>query len=265
MEVPENRKWMYNRVDCYKNITAEFNTGVLEFIKFALEQDKDIIGGGDIRCPCNTCKCLKHESPATVRTHLCLKGFMSNYYHWTNHGEEIPPIPQVAVNHSYYASRGQREMFDNYEQLVMDAAGPDIGNYLDQQGEDEGDLMEESPNEEAQGFFELLKAAQSPLWDGCDRYSVLSASLTSLNLKADYGFSEGCFNALMQFMGNALPNNNRMPKKFYQAKKTVAELGLSSMKIECCPKGCMLYYKENAALQSCKICGEERYRHVKQL
>lgn len=79
---------------------------------------------------------------------------------------------------------------------------------------------------------------------------MLSASLTSLNLKADYGFSEGCFNALMQFMGNALPNNNRMPKKIYQAKKTVAELGLSSMKIECCPKGCMLYYKENAALQS---------------
>jgi hypothetical protein len=62
-----------------------------------------------------------------------------------------------------------------------------------------------------------------------------------------------------------VPINNigfsyRMPKKIYQAKKTVAELGLSSMKIECCPKGCMLYYKENAALQSCKICGEERYR-----
>jgi hypothetical protein len=103
-------------------------------------------------------------------------------------------------------------MFDNYEQLVMDAAGPDIGNYLDQQGEDEGDLMEESPNVEAQGFFELLKAAQSPLWDGCYRYYVLSASLTALNLKADYGFSEGCFNESMEFMGNSLPDNNCMPK-----------------------------------------------------
>ena len=28
MEVPENRKWMDNRVDCLKNITAEFNIGV---------------------------------------------------------------------------------------------------------------------------------------------------------------------------------------------------------------------------------------------
>jgi hypothetical protein len=39
--------------------------------------------------------------------------------------------------------------------------------------------MEEEPNEEAQRFFEMLKAAQSPLWDGCDRYSMLSASLTA--------------------------------------------------------------------------------------
>ncbi|PNY02052.1 hypothetical protein L195_g025356 [Trifolium pratense] len=49
-------------------------------------------------------------------------------------------------------------MFDNYEKLVMDAAGPDICNYLEQEDQDEGDTMEEEPNEEAQ----MLKAAQSP-------------------------------------------------------------------------------------------------------
>lgn len=65
--------------------------------------------------------------------------------------------------------------------------------------------MEECPNEEAQKFFAMLKASQSPLWDGCDRYFVLSGSLTTLSLKADYGFSQGCFNGWMQFMGNALP------------------------------------------------------------
>jgi hypothetical protein len=83
---------------------------------------------------------------------------------------------------------------------------------MDAMGPDEEDPMEESPNKEVQRFFVLLKAAQSPLWDGCYRYYVLSASLTALNLKADYGFSEDCFNALMQFMGNALPDNNCMPK-----------------------------------------------------
>ncbi|WJX63018.1 hypothetical protein P8452_47949 [Trifolium repens] len=133
---------------------------------------------------------------------------MSDYYYWTNHGEDILPIPPVVVNHSYYGSSGQRKMFDNYEKLVMDAAGPDIGNYLEQEDQDEGDTMEEEPNEEVQRFFEMLKAAQSPLWDGCDSYSLLPASLTALSLKAYYGLSEGCFNGWMQFMGNALPNNN---------------------------------------------------------
>jgi hypothetical protein len=42
----------------------------------------------------------------------------------------------------------------------------------------------------------------------------LSASLTALSLKTDYSLSEGCFNGWMQFMGNALPNNNCMPKNF---------------------------------------------------
>ncbi|XP_058733815.1 uncharacterized protein LOC131605484 [Vicia villosa] len=93
MEVPENRKWMNNRVDCHKNITAEFNIGVHEFIMFALAQDKNNIGGGNIRCPCKNCKCMKFGNPEEVKEHLCRRGFMSDYYHWTNHGEAIPPIP----------------------------------------------------------------------------------------------------------------------------------------------------------------------------
>ncbi|CAK8579529.1 unnamed protein product [Lathyrus sativus] len=182
---------------------------------------------------------------------------MSDYYYWKNHGEVIPPIPLVVASHSYYGSRCQREMFDNYEQLVMDVAEPEIGNYVEQEGQDEEDVMEEYPNEEARKFFEMLKAARSHLWHGCDRYFVLSASLTTLSLKADYGLSEGYFNGWMQFMGNALPENNCMPKIFYQVRKSIAELGLASLKIEYYVKGCMLYYKEDDTLQKCKICREE--------
>jgi hypothetical protein len=71
MEVPENRKWIYN-VDSHKNITEEFDIGLDEFIKFALKKDKDNIGRGDIRCPCKKCKCLKFLRPLLVRTHLCM-------------------------------------------------------------------------------------------------------------------------------------------------------------------------------------------------
>ncbi|XP_057422568.1 uncharacterized protein LOC130716620 [Lotus japonicus] len=94
MEVPENRKWMDNRLDCNKHMTDEFIVGIHEFIKFACEQKQFIAGGGLIRCPCKKCKCMRHEKIDTVKVHLCMKGFMSNYHHWTNHGE---PIPRMGV------------------------------------------------------------------------------------------------------------------------------------------------------------------------
>nr|KYP33554.1 hypothetical protein KK1_045586 [Cajanus cajan] len=106
----------------------------------------------------------------------------------------------------------------------------------------------------------MLKDAQSPLWDGCDKYSILSASLRALTLKTDYGLFEGCLNEWMQFMGDIMPDDNRLLKNIYQAKKTVAKLGLGSMKIDCCPSGCMLYYKENEMLQNCKVCQRQRYK-----
>ena len=96
MAVPENRKWMDNRLDCNKQLTEEYIRGIHDFIKHACEQDQYHAGYGKIRCPCKKCKCLKFEETDTVKVHLCMKGFMSNYYHWTNHGEPIPQIcPRV--------------------------------------------------------------------------------------------------------------------------------------------------------------------------
>ncbi|KAJ1432101.1 hypothetical protein SESBI_06735 [Sesbania bispinosa] len=88
------------------------------------------------------------------------------------------------------------------------------------------ETMAEDPNLEAQRFFEMLSAAQSPLWDGCDNYSMLLASLTALSLKTNYGLFKGCFNGLVKFMGDAMPPSNCMPRNLYQAKTSVTELGL---------------------------------------
>ncbi|KAJ1386237.1 Transposase-associated domain [Sesbania bispinosa] len=97
---------------------------LMEFVKFACEQDENDIGRGKIRCPCKKCKCMKYEEPDIGKVHLRMKRFLSNYYHWTNHGEPIPPSPLVVVGHPYYGSNGQRGMFDNYERLVMDTVRP---------------------------------------------------------------------------------------------------------------------------------------------
>jgi len=41
-------------------------------------------------------------------------------------------------------------------------------------------------------------------------------------------------------------------------------MGLGCTKIDCCPKGCMLYYRKNSRkiITNCFICGMERYKIV---
>ncbi|WMV50469.1 hypothetical protein MTR67_043854 [Solanum verrucosum] len=53
-----------------------------------------------------------------------------------------------------------------------------------------------------------------------------------------------------------------IPDNFYKAKRLVSKLGLSSMRIHCCENGCMLYYKDDIDLESCKFCGKSHYKQT---
>ena len=109
--------------------------------------------------------------------------------------------------------------------------------------------MEENHNPETQKFFDMLVTAQAPLWEGCEHHSKLSASLACLSLKYDYNMSEGCFNRMVQLMGDTMPKNTTMVGNFYQAKRSMQKLGLGCLKIDCFLNRCMLYYKENSNKQ----------------
>lgn len=109
----------------------------------------------------------------------------------------------------------------------------------------------------------MLSSAHAPLYNGCQNYSELSAAIEALSIKSDYNISEPCFNQWVDFIRKVLPNENRMPKNFYHAKKSVEKLGLGCIKIHRCPNGCMIYYHpDNKHLRKCKIYGEARYKHV---
>jgi len=55
-----------------------------------------------------------------------------------------------------------------------------------------------------------------------------------------------------------------MINNFFEAKKLVAKLGCGCTKIYCCPKGCLLYYKEisHKSMTNCSICGMDRYKII---
>lgn len=129
---------------------------------FELDQFKN---EGTIRCPCVICDCRNIKTPNEVRDHLYKKGFRTNYFYWTSHGEERPiSIPITHPQPSLYGQNDYEENLRSYETMVMDAAGPSFANNHEQS-------MEETPNEKTQAFYNLLDATQSPLFEGCTSHS----------------------------------------------------------------------------------------------
>ena len=52
----------------------------------------------------------------------------------------------------------------------MDVDAPSIGTYIKQQRFDYGEQMEKDPNPKAKQFFDMLAAAQAPIYNGCENY-----------------------------------------------------------------------------------------------
>ncbi|XP_052193958.1 uncharacterized protein LOC127802254 [Diospyros lotus] len=267
MEAPLHRRWIDNWCMPRRGeITPEFYAGVDEFIQLASSQES-FIRLGVLKCPCIKCECLKFKLVNEVKRDLCKHGFMKGYYYWTNHGEEMPIMPQNVIVNEYYRQDNFRDQFNPYEQMVMDAAGPSHAPATMQGAFSESGYqsynIEEPPNENVKAFYEMLSAAQSPLYSGCDAESELSAAVRMLSIKSYYNMPEGCYNEIMQFMQHTMSTGNRVPDDFYHTKKLVSKLGLGCQKIDCCPNSCMLYYKDDQFERSYKFCSHPRFKSAR--
>ena len=90
----------------------------------------------------------------------------------------------------------------------MDHVGPSNAYCMQQDGVIGSEHVNEDPDPETQKFFDMLAATQAPLWEGCENHSELSASLEALSLKSDYNMSEGCFNRMVQLVGDTMPKDH---------------------------------------------------------
>jgi len=60
-----------------------------------------------------------------------------------------------------------------------------------------------------------------------------------------------------------LLNGSNLPDSYYGAKKMIKDLGLSYEKIYSCVNDCMLHWKEDEKLDTCKVCGASRWKSDK--
>ena len=264
--IPANRLWMYDRVHSSRGgIKPEFYAGVEQFIRVAC-QTVQFMNEQKVRCPCTRCKCRKYFDMDTIRYHLYKDGFMADYWVWTMHGEVATQnFEHASIENTYVRGSSSRVNIgehvtknisweDNsrrYEEMIYDAVGPQIhADY---------EPSVEAPNAEAEKFFSILEAVKAPLWEGCV-HSELSLAVRMLAIKSEANQSQNSFDQWATLMSEISPEPSSVPKNFYQAKKLVSKLGLKSEKIDCCLKGCMLYYKDDADLTQCKFCESPRFK-----
>ncbi|XP_021741390.1 uncharacterized protein LOC110707672 [Chenopodium quinoa] len=236
------RSWMYER-KVGKSINPEFVKGVDEFIEYVTDHPESS-NPNEVRFPCVKCKNKRLWNADTVKIHMYCKGFIPNYYKWMCHEEGFPRAPERRSN--------------EYRELVFDAFGHNQDQWHSEQASVSSD---EEPNATAKHFLDLLQASKRPLYKGSS-LSMLEMAARITSLKCEYNLPYKCADGFASLLSEAIPNNGHMADIFYEVKKIVKGLELFHQKIHACSKGCMLFWKDDAHLSACRVCGNDRYKQT---
>ncbi|CAH9133258.1 unnamed protein product [Cuscuta epithymum] len=219
--------------------TSEFQQGVEDFIQFAFTHRKE---GEKLPCPCRKCgNMCKVSRKDELREHIFCNGFSRNYTEWIFHGER--EMGSTINHHECHADHLNQDQSDENDQL-------------DEMLHDMEDNFTYMPHV----FDSIQRDAEKPLYEGCSKYTRLSAVLKLFNLKAANGLSDKGFTELLKLLKDMLPMGNELPDSTYQAKKILCPMGLEVEKIHVCPNDCVLYRKEYKNLKQCPRCGTSRYK-----
>ncbi|XP_074278240.1 uncharacterized protein LOC141601834 [Silene latifolia] len=138
----------------------------------------------------------------------------------------------------------------------MDASGSNINN------RQLIDDVEEEPNAESKKFFDMLKSAEAPLYEGC-KLSILEAASRLTNVKCEFNIPHRAIDNIASLLKDMCPTDNKMTDTYSKTKKLLEGLELPCQKIDVCPTGDMLFWNEDEKLNRCRICNSDRYRKNK--
>lgn len=246
--------WMYNRNNPGRAGTVPtFVEGVTHFANHAKTLDS-FLTSRLIRCPCINCENVRYHIAENVSLHLMKNGFKPRYPVWTSHGE----VESNDRFNNFVVGESSRSMEHNFVQdsRMLDMVDDAFGIHSDFEF---GENVEEAPNEEANTFYEQLRDVSRPFFKGSS-HSKLSVAVRLLSIKSDWNVTEGAMDSMIDLMKELVDPNVDIPDSYYKAKRLISKLGLSSTRIDCCENGCMLYFKDDIDLESCKFCRHPRYK-----
>ncbi|XP_058741920.1 uncharacterized protein LOC131614337 [Vicia villosa] len=242
-----HREWMRDP----SKQSKEYIQGVDEFLEFAFRSSKT---KRKILCPCTICANCHEQSRTSVREHLTdpRRGFLIGYRQWIFHGEK-----PTTTN----STTGHVEMEHDMDGLIHDVfrvhsmEEPTFG-----EGEGNLEVGESSKFGENTKFYQLVKENEEKLYPNCKKYSKLSFMVHLYHLKCLHGWSDKSFSMLLDLLRDAFPEENVLPKSYYETKKMISGLGLGYEKIHACPNDCILYRDKYVKDQVCPKCGTSRWK-----
>src|SRR5690606_23570888 len=100
----------------------------------------------------------------------------------------------------------------------------------------------EEPNLDAKRFYEILAAANEPIYEGCrEGLSKLSLAARMTNIKTDHNLPEVCMDAWAELIKEYLHEDNLCAESYYEIQKLVHSLGLPLDMIDVCIDNYMIY------------------------
>ena len=196
--------------------------------------------------------------------HLWSYGYMPNYVtlvDFAQYDQDRCEVMRQRIDGNEYD--GMRDMLVDHRAAEMPDSPPPQEEPAESEDPDEPGEPEE-PEPSAKLFLDMMASANRPLYEGA-KISQLDAISQALNDKTRYHTTRAGFEASLNTYGNMLPDGHCLPKTMHEVKKLLGSLNMDYQKIDCCPKGCLLFWKQFANDKYCSLCGASRYYEGKEI
>ncbi|WVZ93355.1 hypothetical protein U9M48_039342, partial [Paspalum notatum var. saurae] len=251
-----DKSWINDR-----QFSPAYIKGVKAFMRFVQERC-DV--NSPIHCPCSECNNRKQGPLAEVEDHIYIYGMSSTYTRWIYHGE-----PLIAeTNQDTEIQEPDHDMAPDHD-MTLDGIATLEYQDEDDDGDDGipellGDLYTARDKDNGHPKFDkILEDSKCALYPGCGKFTKFSFLVKLLHLKSYYRITNTAFDALLQLLSLAFPDNNALPRSYNEVKYLLRELGLGYESIHVCKNNCVLYRKKYAKLEHCPVCKESRWKDPK--
>ena len=100
------------------------------------------------------------------------------------------------------------------------------------------------------------------MYPGCIEATKVSFIVSLFQIKCMYNITNNALEAILSLFAAILPKGHCIPDTMDKVQRMVRDLGLDYVKIHACENDCVLFWKENADLDSCSICIQSRWKNL---